>query len=142
MVADQQETHVILKELKGSLFTLKLRDNGIVQLNTDDNAYFTINEAKEYVVALEKITKGIPHLILKVPGIHASVDNETRSYMATHEALRFSISEAVVVRNLGQRILGNFYLKFDKPIKLVRLFDNIENGEKWLLDFASRVKKN
>jgi len=111
-------------------------------MNTDDNAYFTIKEAKEYVIALEKITKGIPHLILKVPGQHASVDNETRSYMATHEALRFSISEAVIVRNLGQRILGNFYLKFDKPIKPVRLFDSIENGEKWLLDFASRVKKN
>ncbi len=100
------------------------------------NAYFTIKEAKEYVIAMNQITNGIPRLVLKVPGNHASIDTETRKFMATHEALHFSIAEAVIVRSLAQRLIGNFYLKFDKPLVPVKLFDQIESAEKWLKAFS------
>jgi len=136
MVLEKKTPFRIIREISHPFFTLTLRSDGIVQMNTEDNAYFTLKEAKEYLTELEKITDGVPHLILKLPGKHASVDSITRTFMATDEALRFSIAEAVLVRSLSQRLIGNFYLKFDKPVKPIRLFDNIDLAEKWLMDFA------
>ena len=104
-------------------------------MNTTDDAFFTIVEAKEYVKKLKEISKGIPHLILKVPGKHATIDTETRLYMATPEALCFSIAEAVIIQNVAQRIIGNFYIKFDKPLKPIKLFEKVDEAEKWLKNF-------
>ena len=129
------EKHAIVDEIKHELFHLYLRNDGIVQMNTFDEAFFTLKEAEEFVKALRKITKGVPHLILKVPGKHASVDSESRAYMATEDALRFSIAEAVIIRNVAQRMIGNFYLKFDKPNKPIHLFNEIDEAEKWLKTF-------
>jgi hypothetical protein len=125
----------LIEELRFSGFTLSLRKDGIVQLDTDEDAYFTVKKAKEYIKGLEQITRGIPHLILKIPGKHASVDSETRLFMASDEALKLSIAEAVIIRNLAQRIIGNFYLKFDKPEKTVRLFTKVEDAVKWLRNY-------
>jgi len=132
MVAENEKVYTVLKEIKHPLYTLILRSDGIVQQNTTDNAFFNISATQDFVSDLEKITEGVPHLILKIPGSHASLDNESLSYMATHEALRFSIAEAVIVRNLAQRIIGNFYLKFEKPVVRVKLFTKIEDAENWL----------
>lgn len=132
------EKYTVLDEIKHELFHLYLRNDGIVQMNTFDEAFFTLKEAKEFVQALQKITKGVPHLILKVPGKHASLDSDARTYMATEEALRFSIAEAVIIRNIAQRMIGNFYLKFDKPKKPIQLFNEIEEAEHWLQTFKPK----
>lgn len=130
------KNYSIVNEIQHELFHLYLRSDGIVQMNTHDEAYFTLKEAREFVLAMEEITKGVPHLILKVPGKHASVDNDSRTYMATDEALRFSIAEAVIIKNMAQRMVGNFYLKFDKPKKPIHLFDDIDIAERWLKTFS------
>ena len=133
MEAAEWKANSVVKQVDHSLFNLQLRSDGIVQMNTGEEAYFGIKDAKEYLIALEEITGGIPHLILKVPGEHAMVDSDARSFMAEPEALKFSIAEAVIVKNMAQRIIGNFYIKFDKPEIPVRLFDSMEEAEKWLL---------
>ncbi|HEY1038642.1 MAG TPA: hypothetical protein VGF30_04515 [Bacteroidia bacterium] len=135
MVTESKGSEYIIRQIDHPIFSLQLRSDGIVQMNTGPDAYFTIKEAREYVEALEQITEGKPHLILKIPGLHASVDSETRMYVATPEALRFSLAEAVVVNNIAQRILGNFYIKFDKPPVETRLFDTVEDAENWLATF-------
>lgn len=125
----------VKKEINTPYFTLLLRSDGIVQLNTSTDADFTMKETMMYMHALEEITEGNPHLILKVPGAHANVDNETRKYMA-NEGLKFSIAEAVIVRNLAQRMIGNFYIRYDKPKVPVRLFTNHAEAEHWLKTFS------
>lgn len=125
--------HSIVKEIHNPLFVLVLRSDGIVELRTTDDAYFTIVEARQYLDALREITGGVPRPILKVPGKHANIDNETRIIMASAEGLQYSLVEAVVIRSLAQRIIGNFYIKFDRPVKPVRLFTNKAEAEKWLL---------
>lgn len=135
MEAESRRAEEIIKQIDHPLFNVQLRSDGIVQVNINDEAYFTLNDSKEYVIAVDQLTNGIPHLILKIPGEHASVDSESRSFMATPEAMRCSIADAIVVKSMAQRIIGNFYIKFDKPDKPVRLFNNIEEAEKWLFSF-------
>ena len=126
----------VAEEIIHPIFRLIRRSDGIVQLNTADDAYFTIKEAREFIAALRSITRGVPHPVLKVPGTHANVDKDSRIFMASGEALQYSVAEAVLIRNMAQRIIGNFYLKFDRPKKPVRLFDNMPEAEAWLKGFT------
>lgn len=126
---------IVTSEIVHPIFRLIRRSDGIVQLNTADDAYFTIREAREFTDALRTITGGVPHPVLKVPGKHANVDKDSRTFMATEEALQYSIAEAVIIRNMAQRIIGNFYLRFDRPKKPVRLFDSMTEAEAWLKNF-------
>lgn len=132
MVAEPVQRIEIINEVHHPIFDLYKRSDGIVQLNTSDEAWFTVKEAREFVAALKFITEGSPHLILKIPGLRASVDKGARAYMATTEALQYSTAEAVLIRNIVQRMIGNLYLRIDKPVKPVRLFDSTEESIAWL----------
>jgi hypothetical protein len=38
----------------------------------------------------------------------------------------------MVIKILGQRILGNFYIKFQKPMIPTKIFNNHEDALEWL----------
>lgn len=137
MVPAEAQQVQFIKEVHHPIFDLYKRSDGIIQLNTAEDAWFTIKEAREFVAALKYITDGIPHLVLKIPGRRASVDKESRSYMATPEALQYSIAAAVIVRNVVQRMIGNLYLRVDKPAKPIRLFDSSEEAIAWLKNLTA-----
>lgn len=136
MVSEHDINYVISSEITGSSFKLKLRSDGIVESNINDDANFTITEAREYVTALKQITKGVPHPVLKILGELTSMDNEARTYMASEEAMRYAVVEAVIIRNLAQRILASFSVKFDRPKKPVRLFTEMQPAVNWLRAYA------
>lgn len=122
----------IVKEIHRPLFDLYLRNDGIVVLSTVDHAFFTMKHAQDFIDAQRDITDGKPHLLLGIPGRHVSIDSEFRAFMATEEALQYSIAEAYVLRNMTQRGIAKLFLAIDKPIKPVQFFDGTEEAIRWL----------
>ena len=43
-----------------------------------------------------------------------------------------AIAKAIVLNNLGMRIIANFFLKFNKPVREHRIFDNELDAYFWL----------
>lgn len=122
----------IVKEIHRPLFDLYLRSDGIVVLSTVDHAFFTMKHAQDFIDAQREITDGNPHLLLGIPGRHVSIDSDFRAFMATEEALQYSIAEAYVLRNMTQRGIAKLFLALDKPIKPVNFFDGTEEAIRWL----------
>lgn len=114
---------------------LKLRSDGIVQISYPDNFSFTLKESIESVNAIGEITKGVPHLILKIPGKYTTVDKDTRLHVAKGDGARFSIAEAFILNSLAHRLIGNFYLSVEKPQKPTRFFTTTTEAEVWLNTF-------
>lgn len=52
--------------------------------------------------------------------------------MATDESTQFSIVEAYVISSLAHKILGNFYMRMNKPSVPTRFFTEIKIAEEWL----------
>lgn len=130
--AIQAEGITIVKEIHRPLFDMYLRSDGIIVLTTVDTAFFTMSEAHEFIAAQKEITGGVPHLLLGIPGRHVSVDSEMRSFMASEEALRYSIAEAYILRNMTQRGISNLLLSVDEPVKPMKFFENTEEAIRWL----------
>ena len=65
-------------------------------------------------------------------GYLASVSKETREVAASKDFKKSTIAMAVLTHSVGQRLMGNFYMNFNKPYVNTRLFNDKELAIKWL----------
>lgn len=112
--------------------TVHLRNDGIVQINFGDNVDIDLKEAVEVVDAIGELTEGKKAPVLNIGGISTSATSAAREYSASPLGLKYTIADAYVVNNLAQKILGNFYISFNKPNIPTRIFDNVERATEWL----------
>ena len=91
-----------------------LRDDGIIELYTNDNHTYTIEDVKENVKAFGELTGNKKAPILVVAGSFTSMSSETRNFMATEESLKYSTAEAFLLSSLAQKLLVNVYIKINK----------------------------
>ena len=119
-------------ELKSS--TVVLRDDGLIQYSVKPIT-LKIEDAKEIVDAIGKLGKQKLYPVLMSTVHDTSVNSEARFYAATKEANIYTIALGVVVQNLAQTIIGNTYIKINKPIKPTKLFTKEEDAIIWLKTF-------
>ena len=63
-------------------------------------------------------------------------DKSANEYSASEEGMQYSIAEAIVVKNLAQKIMVSFYLKINKPIRPSKAFNDEDEALEWLLSLT------
>jgi len=120
-------------DLKHSVIIL--RDDGIIELYANDHHVYTIEDVKENVKAFGELTGNKKAPVLIIGGSFSSLDDQTREFMATEESLKYSKAEAFLITSLAQKILINFYIKFNKPLVPTLVFTDKDEAIKWLLRY-------
>lgn len=110
----------------------------IIKIVYKDDYEFNISDAKESLIELQKATQGKAFPILKIPGKYSSIDTEARKFISSDEGMRLSVAEAFVTSFLPHRIIGNFYMKINKPVKPTAFFDSEEKAIEWLKQFIDK----
>ncbi len=100
-----------------------------------DEHDFSLSDAKELLEDLKIICTEKPYPILKIPGKYSSIDNDARKFISSAEGMQFSAAEALVTSYLPHRIIGNFYMSVNKPVKPTAFFEDEENAVNWLKQF-------
>ncbi|MBX7095464.1 MAG: hypothetical protein K1X56_12155 [Flavobacteriales bacterium] len=125
----------IIASEKLSFCELSLRDDGIFLINV----FPMVNLGREEMVQMQeakvRITNNTKYVNLIIMQKYSSADHEARDYVGTEEAMALRIADAFVITSLPQRIVGNFYLNFNKPKVPTRFFTSEEEAEKWLRQF-------
>lgn len=124
----------IMAESKSYIIDCNAYEN-IIKIVYKDDYEFNISDAKESVFDIEKATSGKALPILKIPGKYSSIDTDARKFISSEEGMRFSVAEAFVTSFLPHRIIGNFYMKINKPVKPTAFFDTEEKAVEWLKQF-------
>ncbi len=127
----------VLKEHHFDYASIRVRSDGIVQVNSGE-IYYTMIETMAVHEKINELSNNQPMLILHVPGEFANVDEETRRFLASEFGLRYVIAQAFVLNSMAQRIVANFFMKINKPIKPTKFFTSQEDAEKWLLSFNKK----
>ncbi len=60
---------------------------------------------------------------------------ESREYWAEEDSSPYTLAEAFVMRWLPMKLIGNFYLNFNKPPRPKRIFTNRDEAAEWLKTF-------
>lgn len=64
---------------------------------------------------------------------YASTDDAVRKWASDPEGNKRTMADAIVINGLDQKILADFYLKFNHPIKPTKLFGNVKEAIDWLI---------
>ncbi|GAB5416653.1 MAG: hypothetical protein Crog4KO_21420 [Crocinitomicaceae bacterium] len=70
----------------------------------------------------------------------SEVDPEMRKHRAKKEGTNFSLSDALVISNLPQKMLGDFYLKINRPPRPTKIFSNLNKAVDWSLKQKNKLQ--
>ena len=71
----------------------------------------------------------------------ADVDPEVREWAADSNGNTYTYTDAIVINSLPQKIIADFYLKFNKPVSPTKIFNSLEKAVKWTFD-QKNARKN
>lgn len=134
-------TYNILKQKETKTALITLGDDAIVRVSFKDMVQVTPLEVEENFKAYNDIVGGFSYpFIISAKGGSADYTTEGLAYAKTHELDWPKTCVALYIKNLAQRLLANFYLKFNKPSHAHKVFDNMADAETWCIEQSARSK--
>ena len=100
-----------------------------------DGAEVVYEDAVENVAATARLTGGRRAPVLVDLRKCRSQSAEARAYLAGPHANEVTLALALVMENPLSRMLGNFFMGFNRPPVPVRLFTKVAAAEAWLRTF-------
>lgn len=113
-------------------FTFTLRKDGIVYYKTKPNVTINIEDIMEHYHYFEKTYSGQEFLNIYEFADNSDMDDDVRKWASDPTGNNFTIADAFVINSMAQKLLGNFYLTFHRPVKPTKLFNSLQDAEKWL----------
>ncbi len=131
----ENEAVSILKQIDLELAEIKLRSDGIMQFDLKPCNSFTINDLKEVNNAAAILGGGKAFPRLTHIKHFFNIDKDLRAYAASEESNITTLAAAFVVNLLPLKLVGNFYIAFNKPVRPTKLFSTEEKAVEWLKTF-------
>lgn len=111
-------------------FTLGPDD--ILYIECKPNTVMTLQDARESTRLGGELVKSVPRPLLCDLSHVTRMTHDCRKHFAGREHAAIFTKCALIVTSPVSRIIGNFFLGANKPIRPTRLFTNKEDGLKWL----------
>ncbi len=127
-----KETITIQQHLDLKTSEVNFRSDGIVNLHIKANKSLTREDTVKMIEYIGEIGEGKKFLILITTGEFSLVDKEAREFGATEAGNRYTLAAAIVVKSLAQKLLGNAYIKVNKPSAPNKLFTDQQKAIDWL----------
>lgn len=113
-----------------------LDEDGIMVILNKPTVLQTRADAEENILVTRKVSAGTPRpLLIDITDIK-SMSREAREVYANEGAEGKVKAVALITRSAMGRIVGNFFLGFNKPSVPTRLFNDAETARKWLLAYV------
>lgn len=62
----------------------------------------------------------------------ADANPEVRTWASNETGNHYTIVDAIVISSFAQKILADFYMKFNRPVKPTRIFTNLKSAVSWV----------
>jgi hypothetical protein len=122
----------ILRQIVHEQVIVTMRHDGIVHVEFLPNTEITIELQDILIDFYNQITFSQKANFIFEGGEFVSITKEASENAIKIEKDALTIGSAVVFKNLGQRILADFYYKVNKPSKPCKVFSSFEKGIAWL----------
>lgn len=113
-------------------FTIQLRKDGIMHYHVKAVEEFGIEDLHETMFAANELGEGKRYYNLVTFEDFITVSAEARKFAASEASNIYTVADAFVVKNTALKLVGNFYLTFNKPKVPSKLFSDEENALAWL----------
>lgn len=123
--------------------TVKFSFDGKILLSeVIDNMEIDLDDAMENYEASMKLVGDRTYLSLVISAPYTTVTKEAREAMNDPKFYKNAVAQAIVVKSLANRLMGNFLIRIYKQYCPHRLFNSKEEAVKWLDHQWARSKVN
>jgi hypothetical protein len=132
----QQEQ--LIQTIEHDKFIAGIRSDGIVHVYFKDNIEINISLQNEMVAVYAQLCGEKKFPFIFEVGNHCSITKEAREYAVEIESDKPVLISAVLVDNAFDKLMANFYYKFNKPQKPYKVFRKFDEAISWLLEFSRK----
>lgn len=124
----------MVKSISENKFIITLNEDGYYDLFIKDNVEIFIEDMLRIVDAQKQLCGNrIPILISG--GKYSTTNIEVMKFLSKNENMPFSKVSAYIAASISQKLLGNFYMKINKPERPTRFFNNKEDAIQWIKQY-------
>ena len=114
-------------------YAIFMRQDQILQLQFEDGFHGDVDDARNMIAVFRKLNKGVRHKLIVIYRDSNMFSREARDYIAQKEISdEVLLADALVIKGLALKILGNAYLRINKPARPTALFTSKEEALGWL----------
>jgi hypothetical protein len=117
---------------KGRKFEVSIIEFPIFLLKVNSGEYIEPEDVMEMRTIFSKIADGSKFTVLLDATNTFQVDPKARAIIAGKEFSEQRIGAAFVVTSLASRLIGNFFIRFNRPASPTKLFSNQQDALEWL----------
>lgn len=116
--------------------SISIDDLGILQIRMNSDMEVTYEEAYGILdfVRTKFPKKRFPHYIEL--NEFAIPSKDVREFMVSEERVKIALADAMVLKSLPQKLMGNLYLQINKPKIPTKFFNTKEAALEWLTQFT------
>jgi len=122
-------------------YRISILEKRIIENRLIDSSNIEVEDIKEVLIINNELSNGEQFALLIDTGEYTSSSIEAREFGATKEYAENIIAQAIFIHSIPQRIVGNFYIKVNKPFVETKLFTDRDKAIEWLKDKTERLIK-
>lgn len=122
----------VIRELEHEKLTVYLCAGDFVHVIFKPNTEINLKLQEEMVQMYHEITQGKKMPFLFEGGEFTSITKEARENAIIIESDTPTSASAILVRNLGQKMIADFYYKINKPKQPYKIFWSKEKAIAWI----------
>jgi len=115
-------------------FEVSIHELGYYQLHIFKNVEITVEDVDIIVTAQKKLC-GKKRPTLVICDDFSTTNAEVLKYVSKNTNFPFSLAGAFVIKSIAQKLLANFYLKFNFPERPTKFFNNKNDAIDWLKQY-------
>lgn len=114
-------------------YTVSIIDTHIVQIEIKDFMELEMEDIVEMIDWLSRNTAEEKLVNLIKFGNGSTASREAREFASSPEGNKLTIGSALIVKNLAQQLIIDYYIKFNHPLYPTRAFYKVEKAKEWLM---------
>lgn len=126
----QQER--IIKKVETDQYIVGLRNDGIVHVFYKEYTELDVKLLLEMLDVYIQLCDNKPYPFILEAEEYITITKEARGNAISLEDKSPLAISAILVKNLGHKLITDFYLKFDKPKRPYKVFKDFQEGIDWL----------
>ena len=128
------------KQLFREKYTVTYIPKHVLHIEVNDFEVFKVNDLLDIRNWIQEEIEESKLFNLFQFGNGSSLSRELREYASKKEGAVRTIGTAILVRNLAQQLLIDYYLKINKPHYPTRAFYKKEKAIEWIDDYIKNLK--
>jgi hypothetical protein len=132
-----KKSNAVFSNDKFEIFVLA---SNIFKVKPRLNAELDVEDGKKIRTILMKLSVNKSYAILGDGTNYFTSTSELRQLMASKEFTDLRFGFAIVTRSIATKIVGNFFIKVNKPASPTRIFDEEASALEWLKQLSNSCR--